>query len=309
MQHKPLVSIVIKNYNYDSFLGEAIDSALGQTYPHKEVVVVDDGSTDSSREVIAAYGDQIVPVLQENRGYAAAMNAGFAASRGQLILWLDSDDVFAPNKAERVVDAFCSRPGAAVIYHRLQNIDAAGRPLFEPHPRDLWVGSIKDRVQRSGGWWPRPPTSALAFPRTFLARIHPMPELTPSGVATRPDGYAGGLAPFFGEVVGLPDVLAKYRKHGQNVSLGYSMQDRIKLQESEHQQLSEGLHQLGRDDSRLNLRQNLWYLEALYNMRGVSLAEFVISIMSCPLLSPKSRLRAASKAVLRHRERGRVCAL
>ncbi len=83
--NKPLASILINNYNYGRFLHEAIDSALSQTYPHTEVIVVDDGSTDNSREIIASYEDQIIPVLKENGGQASALNAGFAASRGEIV--------------------------------------------------------------------------------------------------------------------------------------------------------------------------------------------------------------------------------
>src|SRR5215213_900396 len=98
MKTEPLVSVIIDNYNYGRFLREAIDSALGQTYPRVEVIVVDDGSTDDSRAVIAAYGDRVVPVLKENGGQASAFNAGFAASRGELICFLDADDTFMPEK-------------------------------------------------------------------------------------------------------------------------------------------------------------------------------------------------------------------
>src|SRR4029077_3087176 len=77
---------------YGRFLGRAIDSALGQAYPWTEVVVVDDGSTDESRAVIAGYGDRVVPVLKGNGGQASAFNAGLAASRGRVVIFLDSDD-------------------------------------------------------------------------------------------------------------------------------------------------------------------------------------------------------------------------
>ena len=72
----PLVSIIINNYNYGNFLPIAISSALKQTYSNVEVVVVDDGSTDNSREVVAGYGDHIVPILKENGGQASAFNSG-----------------------------------------------------------------------------------------------------------------------------------------------------------------------------------------------------------------------------------------
>src|SRR3954451_20463787 len=97
---RPLVSIVIDNYNYARFLPEAIESALAQTYPDTEVIVVDDGSTDDSREIIASYGSRVRPVLKTNGGQASAFNAGFAASRGDVVLFLDSDDTLFPEAVE-----------------------------------------------------------------------------------------------------------------------------------------------------------------------------------------------------------------
>src|SRR6516165_1862808 len=91
-------TIIINNYNYGRFLAAAIESALNQTYVNTEIVVVDDGSTDDSRQVIVGYGDRVRPVLKANGGQASAFNAGFAASTGDVICMLDADDLFYPNK-------------------------------------------------------------------------------------------------------------------------------------------------------------------------------------------------------------------
>src|SRR5262245_57305107 len=101
----PLISILINNYNYARFLREAIDSALAQSYPHAEIVVVDDGATDGSREVIASYGSALTVVVKENGGQASAFNAGVTASRGDILCVLDSDDYFHPNKIARIAEA------------------------------------------------------------------------------------------------------------------------------------------------------------------------------------------------------------
>ncbi|MBA3924582.1 MAG: glycosyltransferase, partial [Nostocaceae cyanobacterium] len=98
MNSRPLVSILINNYNYERFLREAIDSASLQTYSPVEVVVVDDGSGDNSRELIASYGEQIVSVFKQNGGQASAFNAGFAASHGEIVCFLDADDYCAADK-------------------------------------------------------------------------------------------------------------------------------------------------------------------------------------------------------------------
>src|SRR6188768_2225570 len=112
MPQPPLVSIVIDNYNYARFLRAAVDSALAQAYPRVEVVVVDDGSTDDSREVIARYGDRISAVFKPNGGQASAFNAGFAASHGDLVLFLDSDDVLLPSAVAAAADVFAGHAGA-----------------------------------------------------------------------------------------------------------------------------------------------------------------------------------------------------
>ncbi len=103
---QPLVSIVINNYNYDRFLAKAIDSALNQTYAPIEVIVVDDGSTDGSRDVLNRYARHIIPVFKSNGGQASAINEGVKAAAGEIICFLDADDLFEPEKVERVVDLF-----------------------------------------------------------------------------------------------------------------------------------------------------------------------------------------------------------
>jgi len=85
------VDIVVDNFNYGRFLGEAIDSALAQTHPHVGVIVVDDGSTDESRNVLARYDDRIDVVLKENGGQASALNAGLARCSGDAVIFLDAD--------------------------------------------------------------------------------------------------------------------------------------------------------------------------------------------------------------------------
>ena len=126
MDEKLLVSIIINNYNYDRFLAEAIDSAIAQTYARIEVIVVDDGSTDKSREIIAGYGERLTPILQVNGKQAAALNSGFAASHGEIVLFLDSDDYLLPTAIERIVAAF--GPGVAKVHYRLQVVDIDSKP-------------------------------------------------------------------------------------------------------------------------------------------------------------------------------------
>lgn len=82
MKQNPLVSIIITSYNYDRFLRESIDSAINQTYANIEIIAVDDGSKDNSKEIITSYGNKITAILKDNGGQASAFNAGFKVSNG-----------------------------------------------------------------------------------------------------------------------------------------------------------------------------------------------------------------------------------
>ncbi|HEX8363233.1 MAG TPA: glycosyltransferase family 2 protein [Longimicrobium sp.] len=210
---EPLVSIIVNNYNYERFLGHAIDSALAQTYPRVEVLVVDDGSTDGSHAVIAGYGERVKAVLKENGGQASAFNAGFAASRGQIVMFLDADDVLRADAVARVVSAWA--PGTAKVQFRLQFIDAAGAEIDGAHPHPALPMASGDLTKEilSLGEYVASPTSGNAFGREVLGAILPMEA---DRWRLSADAYLGNLAPFFGDVVSIDERLGYYRVHGSN---------------------------------------------------------------------------------------------
>lgn len=109
------VSVVIPTYNYARFVTEAIESVLSQTRPPHEVIVVDDGSTDDTRDRVAAYGDRVRYIFQENRGLSAARNAGLAAATGDALALLDSDDAFHPRKLEFQVAYLKANPAVGLV--------------------------------------------------------------------------------------------------------------------------------------------------------------------------------------------------
>src|SRR5215204_5464733 len=146
----PLVSVIISNYNYEPFLREAIDSALNQTYSNTEVIVEDDGSTDDSQEIIESYENQIIPISKENGGQASVYNIGFELSRGEITIFLDSDDVLLPNTVERVVEAFRARPSTVKVQYRQQIVK---------FPHYVWPGG-----------------SGNAYAASVLRQILPVPQ-------------------------------------------------------------------------------------------------------------------------------------
>jgi glycosyltransferase involved in cell wall biosynthesis len=214
--HEPaaLVSILINNHNYGRFLPEAIDSALGQTYKNIEVIVVDDGSTDNSREIIASYGSRIVSVLKCNGGQASAFNAGFAASKGAILCLLDSDDIFLPEKVERVVQQFAANPGIGWLFHSIHALNAAGESRLMTDYSHL-SGTQDFREAVKGGKLPfiAPPTSALCFRRDLLSRILPMPE---ASAITLSDHYLKFCAAGLSAGLVCNESLSRLRLHDKN---------------------------------------------------------------------------------------------
>jgi glycosyltransferase involved in cell wall biosynthesis len=110
----PQVSVILPTYNRDWILAEAIDSVLGQRYPDLELIVVDDGSTDRTAELLASYGERLRHIQQPNRGVSAARNTGIAAARGSLIAFLDSDDLWLPGKVTAQVRYFNTHPHISI---------------------------------------------------------------------------------------------------------------------------------------------------------------------------------------------------
>jgi glycosyltransferase involved in cell wall biosynthesis len=214
MRYTPLVSIIVNNYNYGHFLSEAIDSALAQTYTATEVIVVDDGSTDDSAEIIAGYGEQIIPVLKENGGQASAFNAGFAKSRGDVICFLDADDYLFPQTIERVLKVW--EPGVAKVQYRLKMVDAVGNPMGFYPPLSAAMDNREEVLSTllKRGTYVCPVTSGNSFSRAALGQILPVPE---EGFRLSADGYLQLMVPFCGEVRSIHEALAAYRIHGNNL--------------------------------------------------------------------------------------------
>lgn len=208
----PLVSIIINNYNYARFLPQAIETALAQTYPNLEVIVVDDGSTDHSWEVIAAYGERLLAIAQSNGQQGKAFNTGFASSRGEIILFLDADDYLFPEAVQQIVAVW--EPGLAKVHYRLQVVDADSQPLPFTYPQGgkrLATGVIWPHLLQMATY-AGVPTSGNALSRQALTAVSPIPD----EFNTMADDYLSVLIPFYGEVRAIEAPLGAYRLHGHN---------------------------------------------------------------------------------------------
>jgi glycosyltransferase involved in cell wall biosynthesis len=125
---KPLVSVIIPTYNRAEFIAETVESVLNQTYSNIETIIVDDGSTDNTRDVLKKYQDKIDYIYQDRSERSKARNEGVRHSQGDYIAFLDSDDVWFPTKIEKQVQILDEKPVVGVVYTGVQYIDTHGDP-------------------------------------------------------------------------------------------------------------------------------------------------------------------------------------
>ena len=209
----PFVTVLIDTYNYGQYVEEAVDSALAQEFPaeQREIIVVDDGSTDDTPERLKKYGDSIRYLRKPNGGQASAFNFGFAAARGEIIATLDADDVWLPGKLQRVCETFEKNPDAGMVYHRTY-VWRGGEQL----EADRVFVEVSGHVPESRATllsYSMVATSCLAFRRSAVVRLLPVPE----ALRSQADAYLTALIIFVAPVAALPEVLAKYRLHGKNL--------------------------------------------------------------------------------------------
>ena len=120
MPARPSVTVVIPAYNTERYIGDAIDSVLAQNYPNSEIIVIDDGSTDATVDIVRGYGDRVGLITQRNQGAAAARNAGLDAAQSEYVAFLDSDDCWLPGKLDTQIAYLEAHPDIGMIYARWQ---------------------------------------------------------------------------------------------------------------------------------------------------------------------------------------------
>ena len=217
LPQKPTVSVLITCFNYGAYVGQAIESALAQTYPASEIIVSDDASHDNSCEVVESYisrGLGIRLLRNPHGGMAANLNAAYRNCTGEVICLLDADDIFLPGKVEAVVNAFRAHPESGFAIHRASLVDNQKRergiyPLLSALPSGDCAQIAYDNAGILMGL---PPTTNLALRREVADLIFPIPvEYT---------GYAEQmihrLAPLMTELCAVDMPLAQWRLHGQN---------------------------------------------------------------------------------------------
>lgn len=167
------------NHNYGRYLGGAIESVLEQEVPAAEIIVVDDGSTDESRAVLAEYDGRVRGILTSNRGKGSATNTAVRSCTGEVVVLLDSDDLMLPQRLRRLSDTYARHPDAQWVWHGLRHVERDSLVERPSAPLKNFTDGFhdhRDAVLRGRLPITTPATSALSWRRTFLERLLPLPE-------------------------------------------------------------------------------------------------------------------------------------
>lgn len=211
-----MVSVIIDNYNYGKYISQAIDSVLNQTYEDYEVIIVDDGSTDDSKDIIlnycSKYPSKITAIFKPNGGQASAFNAGYALAKGDIICFLDSDDYWYNNKLEIIIE-----------FHQKYDFVGHNRTyssnINSPFKKFIKFENKRKEFLKEYGllYMYNIATSSMSFSRNLLNKILPMPEYEFRVCA---DEYVMFLGMYYSNVKYIDKNLAFYRIHEDNACFG-----------------------------------------------------------------------------------------
>jgi len=201
----PLVSCIVPVFNGERFLAEALQSIHAQTHRELEILVVDDGSTDGTPGIIASQGDRVSSLRQPNRGQGAARNAGVRAARGELIAFLDADDLWEPEKLGLQIARLAAHPALDLCFTQFQNFWVPELADEAHHHRDESV------AQPSAAW----SIGTLLAPRAVFDRFGPFDETLKLGPNIT---WFLRAAQQGARIEVLPDILMRRRLHPGNTT-------------------------------------------------------------------------------------------
>jgi|SRR5215469_666343 len=225
MLSSPSVSVIIPTYNCARYIATAVESVLAQELEDQEILVIDDGSTDTTRKTLARFGDRIRYIYQTNSGVSLARNRGLAVASGRYVAFLDSDDAWYPNKIRRQLEALRLNPGAAACYSAFMVSDSTLSPL-NVHTAEPQSSALEDLLLR-GNWVSTP--STVMCERELFTKIGGFdPELS---LCADWDMWLRLAA--VTEFVYVDEPLVLYRKHDGNMSANVALleQDSIRVLE------------------------------------------------------------------------------
>lgn len=217
----PQVSVIIPVYNQEKYIKECVDSVIDQDYANIEIILVDDGSTDKTPDILKGYGDEITYIRQENQGPAVAVNNGIKSAHGSLICWLGSDDLYLHSKVESQVNLLQKDQSLAVVYSDYIMIDSYGNEIKKvqvPYPPpEKFARTLLIRNFING--------STVMMRKECLDKVGYYDE----SLRADPDGDMWFRTLRHGYKFGhIPEPLVKYRWHQSNISHNYDLMQECK---------------------------------------------------------------------------------
>ncbi len=220
------LSVIIANYNYRDFVGAAIESALAVDWPNKEVIIVDDASTDDSRAIIEGFRASVAAYFRPKSNQLGAHMFGFEQSSGEVIIFLDSDDLLEPEVMQEVAKIW--RPGVSKVQYRMNLIDVTGRQLGSAIPQ-FPPKNDPEKLRRSflrTMAYTTPPGSGNAYSRDFVRNVFAFGPTIPQS-----DAVLLTIAPILGDVLTIRKPLARYRIHGASWGAMMELLNTFKLRQ------------------------------------------------------------------------------
>ncbi len=232
---------LVNNYNYAAYVGEALASIFAQTQPFDEIIIVDDGSTDDSLEVIASAVDgraDVQVIAKSNEGQLSCFNEGYAAASGDLVFFLDADDLFTPRYLETVLQFYATHTDCDFLCCAVHEFGARDTVKNYIDNYCKVTGDIGFSLLRTlyGQKWIGSATSSLSITRAVLERFLPLP-FTRDWITNADDCLVYGASLVGARKYCLPEPLVKYRIHegnhwyGKARSKSYKFKKRLKIQQ------------------------------------------------------------------------------
>jgi glycosyltransferase involved in cell wall biosynthesis len=256
------LSIIIANHNYRDFIGAAIESALAVDWPDKEVIVVDDASTDDSRAIIEGFSGRVAAYFRPKSHQLGAHMFGFEQSSGDVIIFLDSDDLLEPEVMQEVAKVW--RPGVSKVQYRMNLINATGAQLGSAIPQ-FPPKDDPDKLRRTylrTMAYTTPPGSGNAYSRDCVRDVFTFGPTIPQS-----DASLLTIAPLLGDILTIPKPLVRYRIHDASWGSMMGSLNASKLRQRLDQDIERAhlfatvSHELQLPVARDPLRDNLNHLE------------------------------------------------
>ncbi len=261
---RPFITVLVDTYNQECFIEEAIESVLDQDFPNDkmEILVVDDGSTDRTAEIVRKFEPRLHLIRKANGGQASAFNVGIAQAQGQIVAFLDGDDWWAPSKLREVTEVFEKHPGIGAVGHGYYEVDleAAKNELVVPDKSCLLTLNDISGVRLFHAVCGLLGTSRLATRKEVLDRILPVPE----ELIFAADAFIYILAVAMAGAIILKRPLCYYRVHADNLSETKDpirFQRRLEMQECYVESVFPRLSRLGIPPQALAALREPWRVD------------------------------------------------